>query len=121
MDKKKRKTSALTMQSPVQLSIDELQKQFVTLCEHTRSLGLKPMAATTTLEIDGVYCGSVLVLYCAESQSDVNGKQHIPLMPYFYPAEVASGLEVAGILQPEHTTKRSGVLTTWCTISETFV
>jgi hypothetical protein len=116
---KKAKTTVAPLQTAVELSSIDLADQFVSLVKHTRGLGLKPMAAITTLELDGVYCGAVLVLYCAESGSDVNNKQHIPLMPYFYPQGVADALEGSRVIVAEHETKRSGVLTTWLTISET--
>lgn len=105
--------------NPPTSSID-LADQFKALVIQARHWGLKPMAAITTLEVDGMYCGAVLILYAAETHAIEGKLKEIPLTPYFYPQGVADCLEAAGIIKTVHETKRTGILTAWCEISTSF-
>lgn len=109
----------------VNLPITELTREqasnFCSIVEMSRNYLLKPMCAIVTLEVGGLYCGALLVLYAAETHSVSGDIKQIPLVPYFYTGDVASWLETAGVLVPVHETKKSGVLTVWCDISQTLI
>jgi len=110
-----------TVNLPITEQTREQASNFCAIVQMSRNYLLKPACAIVTLEVDGLYCGAILILYAAETHSVAGDIKQIPLTPYFYTGDVASWLETTGVIVPVHETKKTGVYTVWCEISQTLI
>lgn len=111
--------SVIAVLQPV--TTTDLIEHIISTVKTSRQFGIEPYCAVTVVERDGEYCGAVLCLYTAEAGVNRDGKAIVELAPQFYPSEVATELQTRGLLIESQTTRRTGIGTTWCYFSDTFI
>lgn len=97
-------------------TVGEYVQQAIDIIEYSLANKIKPMVAIVVQHREGQWIGAFMCLYAAESKADPDGKQTMPLTPYFYSYEVATILVQMGVLLEEHESQKTGIQVHWCRV-----